>query len=81
MDVAMSTVTATSSLHGTQVSPIHQYSEECMEPSYVAVDPLEPMLSTVPGSEILQVVDRGDPLRFGRPKEVFLDRIGAGLGK
>jgi len=49
------------------------------EYSYVAIDPLQPMLGSVACSEILQVIDGRDALGLGGAEEVFLDRVGAGV--
>ena len=44
--------------------------------SSVAVDPLEPVLSTVAGNQVLKIVGGGDTLGFGGTEEVLLDRVG-----
>ena len=41
----------------------------------VPIDPLEPMLSTVTGSQILQIVSGGNALGFSSTKKVPRDRI------
>jgi hypothetical protein len=43
--------------------------------SSIAVDPLEPVLSTVAGGQVLEIVGGRNALRFGGTKEVLLDRI------
>ena len=45
--------------------------------TYIAVDPLQPMLGAVTRRQILQVVHRRDVLRLGRSQEVILDWVGA----
>lgn len=42
----------------------------------VSVDPLEPMLSSVPSDEILQVIYDRNALGFGSPEEIVLDWVG-----
>ena len=44
--------------------------------SCVPIDPFEPMLSAMAGNQILEVVSRGDALRFSGTEEVFLDWVG-----
>lgn len=42
----------------------------------VSVDPFEPVLCAVAGTEVLEVIDKGDALGLGGAEEVILDRIG-----
>lgn len=44
--------------------------------SRILVDPLQPVLSTMSGHQILQVVRNWNVLRFRRPQEVLHDGIG-----
>lgn len=44
--------------------------------SSIAVDPLEPVLSTVTGDQILKVISRGDTLCLGGAQEVLFDGVG-----
>lgn len=44
--------------------------------SSVAVDPLEPVLGTMAGGQVLEIVGGRDALRFGGTEEVLLDRVG-----
>jgi hypothetical protein len=44
--------------------------------SSVAIDPLEPVLSTMASGQILKIVGGRDTLRFGGTKEVLLDWVG-----
>jgi hypothetical protein len=43
--------------------------------SCVTVDPLQPMLSTVTGDQVLEIVRGRDTLRLRSAQEVFLDRV------
>jgi hypothetical protein len=43
--------------------------------TYIAVDPLEPVLSAMAGAEVLQIVNDRNTLGFGGAQEVVLDRI------
>lgn len=47
----------------------------CLSSSYIAIDPLEPVLGTVASGEVLEIVHDRDSLGLGGAKEVFLDRI------
>jgi hypothetical protein len=44
--------------------------------SSVAIDPLEPMLGTMAGGQVLEIIGGRDTLRFGGTKEVLLDWVG-----
>jgi hypothetical protein len=44
--------------------------------SSIAVDPLEPVLGTMAGGQVLKIVGGWDTLRFGGAKEVLLDWVG-----
>ena len=49
--------------------------------TYIAIDPLQPLLGTVRSLEILQIIDDGDALRLGGAEEVILDGIRAAKGQ
>ncbi|KAI6766113.1 hypothetical protein HG530_007183 [Fusarium avenaceum] len=42
----------------------------------VSVDPFEPVLCAVAGTEVLEVIDKGDALGLGGAEEVILDGVG-----
>lgn len=44
--------------------------------SGVTVDPLEPVLSSMAGNQVLKIIGSGDSLGFGGPQEVLLDWVG-----
>ena len=44
-------------------------------PSGIAVDPLQPVLSTVAGDQVLEIVGNGNPLGLNGTQEVLLDGI------
>ena len=44
-------------------------------PTGVTVNPLQPMLSTVTGDQVLKVICGGNTLRLSGAEKVFLDRI------
>ena len=74
VDVRMSTIRAAASLWysisqcSIQRAPLF---------THVTVDPLEPVLGSVAGGQVFQVVDNRDVLRLRGPQEVILNRIGA----
>jgi hypothetical protein len=45
--------------------------------TYIAVDPLEPLLGAMTSREVLEIIDDGNVLGLGGAEEVVLDRIGA----
>lgn len=44
-------------------------------PTSVPVDPLEPVLSTMAGGQVLKIISGGDALSLSGTKEVILDGV------
>ena len=44
-------------------------------PSSISVDPLKPVLGTMTGHQILEIICSWNALRFGGPQEVLLDWV------